>query len=72
MATDKGLQELIGRAVVDADFRKQLAEDPTKAAASMGVSLTEEQVAGLRATDFTRMAGNVDERLSKAWRPGLW
>jgi hypothetical protein len=72
MATEKDLHELLGRAMVDEDFRKALGADPAAATATLGISLTEEQLAALKATDFSQMSGAVDERLSKAWRPGLW
>lgn len=72
MASEKELHELLGRAMVDEGFRKSLIADPAAAVSGMGISLTDEQLAALKATDFTQMSGSVDERLSKAWRPGLW
>ncbi len=71
MAEQKGIQELIGKAMVDADFRKQLAADPATAAKGMGVSLTDEQSAALKATDFGKLAQGLDERLSKK-RPAFF
>ncbi len=64
MATDNGINEIVNKALVDAEFRAQLIEDPVQAAASMGVTVTEEQAAGLKASDMSTAEG-VDERLSK-------
>jgi hypothetical protein len=68
MATEKEMHEMLGRALANAEFRAALAEDPEKAAAGLGFSLTEEQLAGLRATDFGTLAEGLDERLSKRLR----
>jgi hypothetical protein len=65
MATEKEMYELLGRALADAEFRAALAEDPQKAAAGLGFSLTEEQLAGLQASDLAQAAEGLDERLSK-------
>ena len=66
MATEKEMHELLGRAMTDAEFRAALAEDPVKAATGLGISLTEEQVAGLKASDLAAATESLDERLSKA------
>ncbi len=65
MATEKEMYELLGRALADADLRAALLEDPLKAAADLGLDLTEEQLAGLKATDLGLLAEGLDERLSK-------
>jgi len=65
MATEKEMYELLGRVLTDEELRKALLEDPVKAAASLGFSLTEEQLAGLKATDLGLLAEGLDERLSK-------
>ena len=65
MATEKEMYELLGRALANAEFRAALLEDPVKAAEGLGFSLTEEQLAGLRATDLGQLAEGLDERLSK-------
>jgi hypothetical protein len=66
MATEKELHELIGRAVADPDFRAALIEDPEVAVAGAGYELTEEQLAGLKATDLKTLSEGLDERLSKS------
>lgn len=68
MATEKEMHEMLGRALANAEFRAALAEDPEKAAAGLGFSLSEEQLAGLRATDLGALAEGLDERLSKRLR----
>lgn len=65
MATEKEMHELLGRALTDTNLRAALAEDPVKAAAGLGLSLTEEQLAGLRASDLSLGLDGLDERLSK-------
>jgi len=65
MATEKEMYELLGRALTDANLRKALLEDPVKAAAGLGLNLTEEQAAGLKASDLSLLAEGLDERLSK-------
>lgn len=66
MATEKEMHELLGRAMVDADFRSALAADPAGAAAGLGITLTEEQLAGLQASDLAVATEALDKRLSKA------
>ena len=68
MATEKEMYELLGRAVADAEFRAALAEDPAGVAAGLGFSLTDEQLAGLKASDLAAATEGVDERLSKWFR----
>ena len=65
MATEKEMYELLGRALADAEFRAALAVDPAGTAAGLGFSLTDEQQAGLEASDLAQAAEGVDERLSK-------
>jgi hypothetical protein len=66
MATEQEMYELLGRALADSEFRAALLEDPQKAAAGLGLNLTEEQLAGLRASDLGRLSEGLDERLWKA------
>jgi hypothetical protein len=65
MATEKEMYELLGRALTDPKLRAALAEDPVKAAKGLGMDLTAEQLAGLKATDLGNLAEGLDERLSK-------
>jgi hypothetical protein len=65
MATEKELHELIGRAISDPEFRAAVLKDAEKAVAQAGFRLTEEQLAGLKATDLTALSEGLDERLSK-------
>ncbi len=68
MATEKELNERLGRALTDEGFRALLLEDPLKAAAGMRLSLTDEQLAGLKALDLSQGLEGLDERLSKLLR----
>ncbi len=65
MATEKEIYELLGRMLSDPEFRKGLLEDPQKAAGDLGITLTEEQAAALKESDFTGALEGLDERLSK-------
>ena len=65
MATEKEMYELLGRVMTDADFRAALIADPVNAAEGLGISLTEEQLAGLKASDLAQAAEVLDDRLSK-------
>jgi hypothetical protein len=64
MASQKEIQDLIGKAMADAEFGASLLADPAKAAKSLGYDLTEDQVAGFKASDLSSAEG-LDERLSK-------
>ena len=68
MATEKEMYELLGRAMADAEFRTALTADPAAACAGLGISLTEDQVAGLQASDLAHAAEVLDDRLSKMYR----
>jgi hypothetical protein len=67
MATEKEMYELLGRMLTDEALRQGMLEDPANAAAGVGVSLTEEQAAGLRSADLTQALEGLDERLSKLY-----
>ena len=65
MATEKEFHELIGRAIVDREFRAKVMEDLEKAVQEAGYELTEEQVAALKAVDLKSAAKDLDKRISK-------
>jgi hypothetical protein len=61
------VQAIIGKAVLDSEFRETLFANPDQALA--GYELTEVEVAALKAIDAETMesfAGTLDERISKA------
>jgi hypothetical protein len=63
----EAVEAIIGKAVLDSDFREALFADPDKALA--GYELTEQEVATLKGIDAETMeslAGTLDERISKA------
>lgn len=58
---------IIGKAVTDAAFRKQLFEDADSAL--KGYDLTSEEIAALKAIEkeaIEKFAGELDERISKS------
>jgi len=66
----EAVQTIIGRAVVDVQFRESLFTDPDQVLA--GFELTEEEVAALKAIDAVAVesfAGALDERISKVTVP---
>lgn len=65
MANEKEMYELLGRALAEPEFRQSLVEDPAKATAALGISLTEEQVAAFKEADLSNLSEGLDERLSK-------
>jgi len=66
MATEKEMHELVGRAVLDVEFRKRLMEDPEQAAKEMGFTLTAQQLAALNPAEGKGLATVLDERLPKS------
>ena len=63
----EALKTVIGRAMIDAEFRELLFKDPAQALA--GYSLTEDEVRlfqGLEREKFEALAGELGERLSRA------
>jgi hypothetical protein len=65
--SQEAVQAIIGKAVLDSEFRQALFADPV--AALEGYDLTEQEVATLKGIDSETMeslAGTLDERISKA------
>jgi len=71
MATQKEIHELVGRAVVDADFRKKLIADPEGTVKEAGYSLTDEQLKALKDMNGKGLASVLDESLPKFGLPVL-
>lgn len=71
MATEKEMYELLGKALAESEFRAALSADPAGAAASIGTTLTEDQEAAFKASDLSKAAEGLDERLSKVFTCGL-
>ena len=66
--SQEAVQAIIGKAVLDSEFRQALFADPE--AALEGYDLTEQEVATLKGIDSETMeslAGTLDERISKAF-----
>ena len=65
----EAVQAIIGKAVMDAEFREALFANPEEVLA--GYELTDAEIAELKAIDFETMesfAGTLDERISKVSR----
>jgi hypothetical protein len=63
----EAVERIIGKAVVDSQFREALFADPDRVLGSF--ELTEEELAALKTIDAETMetlAGTLDERISKA------
>jgi hypothetical protein len=67
--SEKKMNELIGRAIADPDFRAALIADPDKAIKEAGYELTDEEIASLREIDLQAKAEELGERLSKSGTP---
>ena len=67
MATEKEMYELVGRAVVDADFRREMITDPGKAAEEAGYALTDAHAEAFKSADGTGIAEILEERFPKSW-----
>ena len=66
MATEKEMYELIGRAVVDAEFRKKLKAEPEQAVKEAGFTLIAEQLKALKSAEGKGLAAVLEERLPKS------
>jgi hypothetical protein len=63
----EAVQQIIGRAITDAEFRQQLIDDARSACA--GYDLTDDELNALEALDqesLKAFAGTLDPRLSKS------
>ncbi len=70
-ASQKQLECLVGRAIINAEFRERLLSHPQKTAAEIGVELSEEQIRLFKEVDATaleELAKQAEElfRISKA------
>ena len=61
MGEHKGLYRLVGKAMLHDDFRGWLLKEPEEAAASMDVTLTEEQVENIQQVDPETLEELVQE-----------
>jgi hypothetical protein len=55
------LERLIGRAVLDPEFREKLFTDPEKAIREAGFDLTEEEIAHLKSIDTEKTRALLEE-----------
>ena len=61
MASQQELYQLVGRAMVDDDFRSKLLQEPAAAAESAGTTLTSAQVSRIKALDAAELEKLADK-----------
>lgn len=68
------LERLVGRAILDKQFRKQLLDDPDGAVQAGGFNLTPEELQQVRdaAQDRGKKKDKIDEQIDAAARGGTW
>lgn len=57
----KDLERMVGRALLDPEFRARLFADPEKAIREAGFELTEEQISSLTKIDRQKAQGAIEE-----------
>jgi hypothetical protein len=62
MATAAELEHVLGKAILDGDFRQKLLANPQEAAKGIGIGLADAQVAAIR---------NLDPDLAEWWARGF-
>ena len=77
--SQQAIEKILGKAVLEVEFRSTLLSDPDSALA--GYDLTTAESAALQAMDveaLENLAGALDQRISKSipfgvmWRDGVW
>lgn len=68
------LERLVGRAILDQQFRKQLLDDPDGAVKSGGFSLTPDELQQVRdaVAERSKTRDSVDEQIDAAAKGGSW
>jgi hypothetical protein len=65
MATREDLQKLVGRMMIDSNFRSEMTASPTKAAKNIGITLTPEEEKAIKQNSEALMnAGAELDRVS--------
>jgi hypothetical protein len=65
----KDLERMVGRAVLDADFREKLLADPEAAIREAGLELTAEEMAWVKKVDRAKAKAAADEMVALAGQP---
>jgi hypothetical protein len=65
----KDLERLIGRAVLDAEFRARLLADPEKVIRDEGFDLTEEELEKVTGVDREKAKATLEEMAALAGQP---
>jgi hypothetical protein len=65
----KDLERLIGRAVLDTEFRARLLADPEKVIREEGFDLTEEELEKVKEVDGEKAKATLEEMAALAGQP---
>ena len=66
MAKQSEIESMIGKAMLDAEFRKEVITAPESAAKKLGIELTPEQVMAFKAHDVATVAKQLEKIESKS------
>ena len=74
--TDSERARLVGRALLDDEFRSRLLADPEQAARSLRITLLPREIAGIKRLDpqtLAEVSGQVQQMAGRDGHPGvLW
>jgi hypothetical protein len=65
MASQKEIESIIGKAILNPEFRKELMNSPEEAAKKIGIELSPEQTKAFKAHDFGAVAKQMEQIQSK-------
>jgi ABC-type sugar transport system substrate-binding protein len=65
MASQQEIELIVGKAILNPEFRKELMNSPEAAAKKMGIELTLEQTKAFKAHDFGAVAKQIEQIESK-------
>jgi hypothetical protein len=65
MASKQQIESIIGKAILDPEFRKVLMDSPEEAAKKLGIELSPEQTKAFKAHDFVAVAKQMEQIQSK-------
>jgi hypothetical protein len=63
------VERLIGRAILDEEFRRRLLADPRRTLREAGLSLTDQELLALESVDPERAAEAIEKLLAVAGQP---
>jgi hypothetical protein len=65
MASQAELERLIGKVLMDPEFRQEFGGDCAAAAGKLGISLTDEQKKSFSKAEFSKLSGDLEKMMSK-------